>query len=149
MQRTGSGSQLQQPRGPIAWVICPALAPCARWSHTAFFSLRAPQKEELWPLGDGSICIGCAGHLLCCHVQPLHSCSNSSHSQGHVQSETLPEDGGSTPGLWIFLAVRPSLQGTEALGPALTVGALGMLQGPSGAQGKEAALFSVEAKKGR
>ena len=57
--------------------------------------------------------------------------------------------GGSTPGLWIFLAVRPSLQGTEALGPALTVGALGMLQGPSGAQGKEAALFSVEAKKGR
>ena len=93
--------------------------------------------------------IGCAGHLLFCHVQPLHSCTNSSHSQGHVQSEMLREDGGSTPGLWIFLAVRPSLQGMEALGPALVVRASGTLQAPGGAPNKEAALFRVEVKKGR
>ena len=72
--------------------------------------------------------IGCAGHLLFCHVQPLHSCTNSSHSQGHVQSEMLREDGGSTPGLWIFLAVRPSLQGMEALGPAILVRVSGTLR---------------------
>ena len=77
---------------------------------------------------EGSICISCAGHPLCCHVQPLHSCTSSGHTQAHVQSEKLPEDGRSTPGLWIFLAVRPSLQGTQALGPDLTVGALGTFQ---------------------
>uniref|UniRef100_A0A4W2G6H4 Uncharacterized protein n=1 Tax=Bos indicus x Bos taurus TaxID=30522 RepID=A0A4W2G6H4_BOBOX len=44
-----------------------------------------------------------------------------------VQSETLPEDGRRTPGLWNFLAVRPSFQGTEVLGPALMVG---VCQGP-------------------
>ena len=61
----------------------------------------------------------------------------------------LPEDGRSTQGLWIFLAVRPSLQGTEALGPTLKVGSSGTLQAPGGAPSKEVALFSVEAKKGR
>ena len=135
--------------GPLAWAIWwPAqLAPGGPPPHSSVSG--HPRRRQLWPLGDGSNCITCAGHLLCCHVQPLHSCTSSSHSQGHVQSQTLPEGGGSTPELWIFLTVRPILQGTEALGPALMVWALGTLQGPGGARGKKVALFSVEVKKGR
>ena len=92
----------------------------------------------------------CEGHLLCCYVKPLHSCTSSGHSQGYDQSETLLEDRRSTQGRWIFLAVRPSLQGTEALGPALKVGAsVGDLAGTRWCTKKEAALFSVEAMKGR
>ena len=114
----------QQPREPVKLLNLAGLCTLLQViPHPLLQSQGTPRRRELWPLGDSSILIGCAGHLLCCHVQPLHSCTSSGHSQG----EMLPEYGRSTLGLWIFLAVRPSFQGTGALGPPLTVGASGTL----------------------
>ncbi|XFF93421.1 hypothetical protein AB1E18_019640 [Capra hircus] len=60
-----------------------------------------------------------------------------------MESETGPEEGGSTPGSWI-LVVSPGPHEGGALGPTGLVGAAEAMQAPSGAPGEEAALFWVE-----
>lgn len=61
-----------------------------------------------------------------------------------MESETGPEEGGSTPGSWI-LVVSPGLHEGGALGPSSPVGAAEAMQAAGGAPGEEAALFWVEA----
>ncbi|KAI4529140.1 hypothetical protein MG293_020814 [Ovis ammon polii] len=61
-----------------------------------------------------------------------------------MESETGPEEGGSTPGSWI-LVVSPGLHEGGALGPTSLVGAAEAMQAPGGESGEEAALFWVEA----
>uniref|UniRef100_A0A8B9X1E2 Testis-specific Y-encoded protein 3-like n=1 Tax=Bos mutus grunniens TaxID=30521 RepID=A0A8B9X1E2_BOSMU len=61
-----------------------------------------------------------------------------------MESETGPEEGGSTPGSWI-LVVSPGLHEGGALGPTSSVGAAEAMQAAGGAPGEEAALFWVEA----
>ncbi|XP_059740282.1 testis-specific Y-encoded protein 3-like isoform X2 [Bos taurus] len=61
-----------------------------------------------------------------------------------MESETGPEEGGSTPGSWI-LVVSPGLHEGGALGPTSSVWAAEAMQAAGGAPGEEAALFWVEA----
>lgn len=61
-----------------------------------------------------------------------------------MESETGPEEGGSTPGSWI-LVVSPGLHEGGALGPSSPVWAAEAMQAAGGAPGEEAALFWVEA----
>ena len=61
-----------------------------------------------------------------------------------MESETGPEEGGSTPGSWT-LVVSPGLHEGGALGPSSPVGAAEAMQAAGGAPGEEAALFWVEA----
>ncbi|XP_069429694.1 testis-specific Y-encoded protein 3-like [Ovis canadensis] len=61
-----------------------------------------------------------------------------------MESETGPEEGGSTPGSWI-LVVSPGLHEGGALGPTSLMGEAEAMQAPGGESGEEAALFWVEA----
>ncbi|XP_055284545.1 testis-specific Y-encoded protein 3-like [Moschus berezovskii] len=61
-----------------------------------------------------------------------------------MESETGPEEFGSSPGSW-SLVVSPSLYGAGALGPVFLVGEAEAMQVPGGTSGEEAALFRVEA----
>ena len=60
-----------------------------------------------------------------------------------MESETGPEEGGSTPGSWI-LVVSPGLHEGVALGPTSPERAAEAMQAPGGAPGEESALFWVE-----
>lgn len=66
------------------------------------------------------------------------------YGENTMESETGPEEGGSTPGSWT-LVVSPGLHEGGALGPSSPVGAAEAMQAAGGAPGEEAALFWVEA----
>ncbi|KAB0353190.1 hypothetical protein FD755_024096 [Muntiacus reevesi] len=61
-----------------------------------------------------------------------------------MESETRPEEDGTSPGSWI-LVVSPGLNEGGALGPSSPVGAGEAMQAPGGVPGEEATLFWVEA----
>ena len=65
------------------------------------------------------------------------------YGENRMESETGPEEGGSTPGSWI-LVVSPGLHEGGALGPTSLVGAAEAMQAPGGVPGEEAVLFWVE-----
>ena len=65
------------------------------------------------------------------------------YGENSMESETGPEEGGSTPGSWI-LVVSPGLHEGVALGPTSPEGAAEAMQAPGGAPGEESALFWVE-----
>ena len=65
------------------------------------------------------------------------------YGENSMESETGPEEGGSTPGSWI-LVVSPGPHEGGALGPTGLVGAAEAMQAPGGVPGEEAVLFWVE-----
>ena len=77
---------------------------------------------------------------------PFASATAQGHGQGQEEHERRPEEGGSVPGLWTFLAGRPGAQGAVATRPAVVMlCTAGTLKPPVGTPGEEVTLYMVEA----
>ena len=134
--------------GPLAWAIWwPAqLAPGGPPPHSSVSG--HPRRRQLWPLGDGSNCITCAGHLLCCHVQPLHSCTSLSHSRPRLEWDAS-RGWQEHPRALELLSCEAKFSGDGGPGSCPHGGCVGDLVGTRWCTKQGVALFIWEAMKGR